>query len=135
MLTREVANTFQAEWQMSNDMGSSSIRQFEAMIRCAILLTKTQVQLASAGKGHWDFSGIAERVLSTPAGQNVGDGAYDAAYLRAIQAMWASYTIWLATPIKVVVNGQEVTLPQRPLDLIMSTPVLAQAKTQNEEGA
>lgn len=39
--------------------------------------------------------------------------------------MWASYTAWLATPITATVNGQVVTLDKRPLDLIMSTPVLA----------
>lgn len=39
--------------------------------------------------------------------------------------MWASYTAWLATPITATVNGQAVTLEKRPLDLIMSTPVLA----------
>lgn len=127
MLTREIANQITAEWQAANDMGATPIRQFEAMIRAALLTTKTQVQMASAGKAQWDFaSGMAQAILTTPSGA-VGDGQYDASYLRAIQAMWASYTVWLATPIKVVVNGQEVTLEKRPLDLIISSPTLARS--------
>lgn len=127
MLTRELANTIQAEWQAANNMQASPIRQFEAQIRAALLITKTQVSMASAGKAQWDFAdGMATAILTTPSGA-VGDGQYDAAYLRAIQAMWASYTTWLATPITVVVNGEQVSLGKRPLDLIMSTPTLAQA--------
>jgi hypothetical protein len=122
-----MASTIAGEWQQANDMQSSAIRQLEAMIRAALLLTKTQVQIASAAKGHWDYSGIAEKVLTTPSGQINGDGQYDSEYLRAVQAMWASYTIWLATPIKVVVNGQEMDLGRRPLDLILSTPVAAKS--------
>lgn len=124
MLTREVAGVVQSEWQQANDMQASAIRQFEAMIRAALLMTKTQVQMASAGKGHWDYSGVAASVLTTLSGA-VGDGQYDAAYLREVQAMWASYTAWLATPITATVNGQSVTLEKRPLDLIMSTPIAA----------
>lgn len=126
MLTREIANAIQSEWQAANDMNASAIRQFEAMLRCALLLTKVQVQLASAGKGQWDFAaGMAVAILSTPSGA-VGDGLYDAAYLRKVQAMWGSYTTWLATPISTTVNGQAVTLTERPLDMILSTPALAQ---------
>lgn len=127
MLTREISNIIQAEWQQANDINTSPIRQFEAMLRAALLITKTQVQIAQAGKAQWDYAGgMAADILSTVSGA-VDDGSYDAAYLREIQAMWASYTDWLATPIKVVVNGQEVTLPLKPLDLIMSTPTKAGA--------
>lgn len=133
MLTREIGNQIAADWQQSNDMNASAIRQFEAMIRAALLLTKTQVQMASAGKGHWDYSGVALSVLTAPGGHAVGDGSYDAAYLRAIQAMWASYTTWLATPITATVNGQTVTLDKRPLDLIISTPILAQTQQEVTE--
>ena len=124
MLTREIASTIQSEWQQANDMQASAIRQLEAMIRSALLMTKAQVQMAGAGKGHWDYSGIAKDVLTTPSGA-VGDGQYDAAYLREVQAMWASYTTWLATPITATVNGQAVQMEKRPLDLIMSAPVIA----------
>ena len=127
MLTREIANAVQADQQQAADMNASAIRQFEALIRAALIVTKVQVQIASEGKTRWDFAGgLASAILPTPAGA-VGDGQYDAAYLRAVQAMWASYTVWLATPIVVTVNGQQVDLGKRPLDLIMSTPTLAQA--------
>lgn len=124
MLTREIANQIATDWQQANDMTASAIRQFEAMLRAALLITKTQAQIASAGKAAWDYSGIAALILTTPSGA-VGDGQYDAAYLREIQTMWASYTTWLATPITTTVNGQQVTLDKRPLDLIMSSPVVA----------
>lgn len=127
MLTREIAGQIASEWQQGNDMNTSAIRQFEAQIRAALLLTKTQVQMSSAGKGHWDYSGIAAGILSTADGAAVGDGQYDAAYLRKIQMMWASYTVWLATPITATVNGQQVALDECPLDLIMSAPVAATA--------
>lgn len=125
MLTREIANQIAADWQQANDMNAPAIRQFEAMIRAALLLTKTQVNMAGAGKSHWDFSGIAAAVLTAEAGTAVEGGSYDAAYLREVQAMWASYSAWLATPITATVNGQAVTLEKRPLDLIMSSPVVA----------
>lgn len=132
MLTREVANQIASDWQQANDMGASAIRQFEAMIRAALLMTKTQVQMASAGKSQWDFAaGMAQAILTAPSGA-VGDGQYDASYLRAIQAMWASYTVWLATPITVTVNGETVNLGKRPLDLIMSTPILATIQQETE---
>lgn len=131
MLTREIANQIASDWQQANDMNASAIRQFEAMIRAALLMTKTQAQLAQAGKAHWDYSGVAASVLTTPTGA-VSDGSYDAAYLREVQTMWASYTTWLATPISATVNGQVVTLDKRPLDLIMSTPVLAQTQQESE---
>lgn len=124
MLTREISGQIASDWQQANDMQASAIRQFEAMIRAALLMTKTQVQMASAGKGQWDYSGVAAAVLTTPSGA-VGNGQYDAVYLREVQAMWAAYTTWLATPITATVNGQSVTLDKRPLDLIMSTPVMA----------
>lgn len=131
MLTREISNQIASDWQQSNDMQASAIRQLEAMVRAALLMTKTQVQMASAGKGHWDYSGVAAVVLSTPSGA-VGDGQYDAAYIREVQAMWASYTTWLATPITATVNGQAITLEKRPLDLIMSTPILATIQQETE---
>ena len=124
MLTREISGQIASDWQQANDMQASAIRQFEAMIRAALLMTKTQVQMASAGKGQWDYSGVAAAVLTTPSGA-VGNGQYDAVYLREVQAMWAAYTTWLATPITATVNGQSVTLDKRPLDLIMSAPVMA----------
>jgi len=68
----------------------------------------------------WQGIGAAKKVAGA-----VGDGQDDAAYLREVQAMWASYTTWLATPITATVNGQSVTLEKRPLDLIMSTPIAA----------
>lgn len=124
MITRPIANELEAQWAEANNMNLSAIRQFEAAIRAALLLTKSQVQLAQAGKAMWDYSGIAQPILTTPSGA-VGDGIYDAAYHREIQGMWGSYMKWLASPITVVVNGQTVTLDKCPLDLIMSTPVLA----------
>lgn len=124
MLTREISGQIASDWQQANDMQASAIRQFEAIIRAALLMTKTQVQMASAGKGQWDYSGVAAAVLTTPSGV-VGDGQYDAVYLREVQTMWAAYTTWLATPITATVNGQSVTLDKRPLDLIMSAPVMA----------
>lgn len=124
MITRGIANEIESSWQQANDMNASAIRQFEAMLRAALLLTKTQVQLAVAGKGHWDYSGIASQILGTESGA-VADGQYDATYLRLVQAMWASYQTWLAAPISVVVNGQSVTLAQCPLDIIMGAPMMA----------
>lgn len=129
MLTREIANQVASDWP--NDMNTSAIRQFEAMLRAALLITKTQVNMATAGKSHWDYSGIAATVLTTPSGA-VGDGQYDAAYLREIQTMWASYTDWLITPIAATVNGQAIQLEKRPLDLIMSAPVIAIAPEPEE---
>lgn len=70
--------------------------------------------------------------MTTPSGA-VGDGAYDARYLRAIQAMWGSYMAWLIAPITITVDGQAVTLEQRPLDLIMSAPVMAQQTQETIE--
>lgn len=131
MLTREIANDIQGQWQQGNDMQSSAIRQFEAQIRGALLLTKAQVQMAGAGKNHWDFAGVAALVMATPSGA-VGDGQYDASFLREVQGMWASYMAWLMTPIVVTVEGQSVTLTKRPIDLIMGAPVLASAQQQED---
>lgn len=134
MLTPEIANEIRSQWQEANRMDSSPIRQFEAQIRAALLITKTQVGIAGAGKSQWDFAdGMAQAIMATPSGA-VGDGQYDASYLRLIQGMWASYMEWLYTPITVTVNGQTVNLGKRPLDLIMSTPTLATAPAP-EEGA
>jgi hypothetical protein len=131
MLTREIANEVASQWQHANDMQASGIRQFEAMLRAALLITKTQVSIAGAGKNQWDYSGIAAAVMATQTGA-VGDGAYDAAYIREIQAMWGSYMAWLTTPITIVVQGQTVTLEKRPIDLIMSSPVVAQVAQEGE---
>jgi hypothetical protein len=133
MLTRELANQVSGEWQQANDMNASAIRQFEAMLRAALIVTKTQVQLANAGKGHWDYSGVAAKVLAAPGGAPVGDGQYDADYIRMVQAMWASYMTWLASPVKATVNGKDVTLPYRPLDIIMSAPQVAGKPLQDEQ--
>ncbi len=58
MLTREIANTVQAEQQQATtEMTASAIRQFEALIRAALIITKVQVQIASEGKARWDFAG------------------------------------------------------------------------------
>lgn len=131
MLTREIANEVASQWQQANDMQASGIRQFEAMLRAALLITKTQVSIAGAGKNQWDYSGIAAAVMATQTGA-VGDGAYDAAYLREVQAMWGGYMIWLTTPITIVVEGQTVTLEKRPIDLIMSSPVVASAQQEGQ---
>jgi hypothetical protein len=133
MITRDLANQIASEWQVANDMHASSIRQFEAMVRAALLVTRVQVQMAGAGKSHWDYSGVAEKVLTAPDGQGAGDGQYDAGYLRVVQAMWASYTVWLATPIEVTVNGQPVKLDKRPIDIIMRAPQLAGAPAASVE--
>ena len=45
MLTREISNQIASDWQQANDMRASAIRQFEAMIRAALLLTKSQLGL------------------------------------------------------------------------------------------
>jgi hypothetical protein len=39
---------------------------------------------------------------------------------------------WLTTPITIVVQGQTVTLEKRPIDLIMSSPVVAQVAQESK---
>jgi len=123
MLTRELANQIQAEWLQATDMNLSSIRQFEGMIRAALALTQVQVAIASAGKIKWDFAqGMAAAVAAADDEAPVGDGQYAALYHKEFRAMWASFTIWLNTPITATVDGAPVTLTKKPLDIIMSTP-------------
>ena len=123
MLTRELAQQIQSDWASATDMSASSIRQFEDMIDAAIALTRVQIAMANAGKVHWDYaSGLATDVAAADDTATVGDGQYAAGYIEKIRAMWASYTVWLATPISTTVGGQAVTLDERPLDLIMSKP-------------
>lgn len=123
MLSRELANQIQSDWLTGTDMRLSSILQFEAMIRAALALTRVQVAMANAGKVHWDFAdGMAAAITAADDTAPVADGQYAAGYLEEFRAMWASYTVWLATPITATVGGQQVTLTKKPLDIIMSTP-------------
>ena len=128
MLTRELANQIQAEWLQATDMNLSSIRQFEGMIRAALALTQVQVAMANAGKIKWDYAaGMAAAVAAAEDEAPVGDGQYAAEFHRKFRAMWASYTVWLNTPISATVDGSPVTLTEKPLDIIMSTPQVGQA--------
>lgn len=130
MLTRELAGQIQSDQQLSNDMGLSSMLQFEAMLRAAMLITRVQVNLASAGRSLWDNTGVGDLVLNTPDGQCVGDGKYDAAHIRDVQMMWQSYTMWLTTPITVEIEGQVIQLEKTPLKLILSAPAVGAAPEQ-----
>lgn len=125
MLTREQANLIQAEWLTGTDMRQSAIVQFEAMIRAALILTRVQIAMANAGKLHWDFAdGLADAITAADDTEKVSDGQYAAGYLEEFRAMWASYTVWLATPITATGDGAPVTLDKKPLDIIMSTPTI-----------
>lgn len=123
MLTRELASQIQNEWLQSTNMSLSSIRQFEAMMRAALALTQVQVSMASAGKIRWDYAdGMADAIAAAGDAEIVGDGQYAAGWHEEFRAMWASYTVWLNSPISATVDGQSVTLTKKPLDIIMSTP-------------
>lgn len=123
MLTRELANQIQNEWLQSTDMNISSIRQFEAMMRAALALTQVQVAMASAGQVRWNFAqGMAAAIAAAEDEETVSDGQYAAEWHREFRAMWASFTMWLNTPISATVDGSPVTLTKKPLDIIMSTP-------------
>lgn len=131
MLTKELANQIMGEWSQSTNMNISAIRQFEAMMRAALALTQVQVAMASAGKVRWDYTGgLAADIAAAADDERVGDGQYAAEWHRNFRAMWASYTVWLNTPVSATVDGSPVTLTQKPLDIIMSVPTAGVAPSE-----
>jgi len=125
MLTKENANRIIADWEAGNDTNRSSIQRFESKIRASIALTEVLINMAGNGKTHWDYSGLSTQVAATVDGEAVGDGTFDAEYIRKFRAMWSTLSVWLATPIETVLDGVPVEYTERPIDMIISAPVVA----------
>ncbi len=124
MLTKENANRIIADWEAGNDTNRSSIQRFESKIRASIALTEVLINMAGNGKTHWDYSGLAAAVAATADGDAVGDGTFDAAYIRKFRAMWSTFNVWLGTPIETVLDSVPVEYDERPIDMIISAPTV-----------
>lgn len=124
MLTKENANRIIADWEAGNDTNRSSIQRFESKIRASIALTEVLINMAGNGKTHWDYSGLAAAVAATADGDAVGDGTFDAAYIRKFRAMWSTFSVWLGTPIETVLDSVPVEYDERPIDMIISAPTV-----------
>ena len=124
MLTKENANRIIADWEAGNDTNRSSIQRFESKIRASIALTEVLINMAGNGKTHWDYSGLSAAVAATADGDAVGDGAFDAEYIRKFRAMWSTFNVWLGTPIATTLDSVPVEYDERPIDMIISAPTV-----------
>ncbi len=130
MITREIAARMQAEWDTAQNPDVSDILRFEALVREGISLARTTVNVVDAAQNHWDNSGVGVSILSTPDGSAVGDGRYDANYIRKIQIMYLSYKQWLVESISATFNGDVIELDESPRELIMKAPVVPQPTSE-----
>lgn len=125
MITREIANQIQAEWNRSQDPTVSAVQQFEAMLRAGLLLARATVNIVDAAQNHWDNSGAGAAILAATNGTAAGDGAYDVEYIKEIQFMYLSYKEWLTTDVAATYLGNPVTVDKTPRELIMQAPEVA----------
>lgn len=122
MLTKENANRIIADWEAGNDTTRSSIQRFESKIRASIALTEVLINMANNGATHWNYSGLAADVANAADGEAVGDGTFDAEFIRKFRAMWSTFNTWLGTPIATTLDTVPVSYDERPIDLIISAP-------------
>lgn len=124
MLTKEMAAQIQSYWNQSQDPNTSTVQQFEAMLRAGLLLARATINIVDAAQNHWDNSGSGAAILAATDGEAAGNGQYDVEYIKEIQMMYLSYKAWLTTDVEATFMGNPVAVDKTPRELIMQAPAV-----------